>query len=596
MTEFQRALDQYLEGGLDDHSLDTALQKTLIAAPGAAGEVERTVRDLRSDNRITQRLYSTLMTRVRGHGTQIIAEQPGPAPATKGAAAATTVAPAQPLQPGDPMIGAVFRERFILESEIGHGGMGIVYCARDLRREETGDRHNKVAIKVLAGSIRDDPDAYVALQREAKRAQQLAHPNIATVYDFDREGDTAYLCMELLRGQPLDQFLATTAAQGLSFEKALPMIKGMASGLSYAHERGIVHADFKPNNVFLTDKGVVKILDFGIARVVSQPDRTALTVFDAGRLGAMTPSYASCEMFERRDPDPRDDIYALACVTYELLTGSHPFSSLAAPQARAGKLEPGPIAGLSTRQNRALRHALAFAREDRTPSVEGFLEELTQPRNPAPGWIVGGIGAAALLVAAGTAAWLFLFGGAPGSVTPPEAVKETVPPGESVKETAAAAEPAKETTPAAEPAKEAVSPAEPGSGSNAGTGGTEPQTPQAGASVATANPSPKPVDDATRAKINRILNIAKLGLASGHLVEPPGSNAAEAFAAVAGLQPGNREAREGLEAVANAIVERASELVRKKANGEALDMVKKGLKWVPDNPGLIRLRDELESP
>ena len=563
MTEFQRALDQYLEGELDDDSLDTALQETLTAAPDAAGEVEQTVRELRSNDRITERLYSTLITRVRGHGTEIIAGSP--APATRPGAAPATVGQAAPVQPGDPMIGAVFRERFILESEIGHGGMGIVYCARDLRREETGDLHNKVAIKVLAGSIRDDPDAYVALQREAKRAQQLAHPNIATVYDFDREGDIAYLCMELLKGQPLDQFLATTAAKGLPFEEALPIIKGMVNGLSYAHERGIVHADFKPNNVFLTDKGVVKILDFGIARVISQPGRTALTVFDAGRLGAMTPSYASCEMFDRQDPDPRDDIYALACVAYELLTGSHPFSNLAAPQARAGKLKPNPIAGLNTRQNRALQHGLAFAREDRTPSVESFLDELTQPRNRASGRVVGGIGAAALILAAATVAWLFLYERAPVSVAPSGTVNET------------------------------AARAEPESGSNAGTGQEERDAHQVSASVAAANPSPKPIDGETRAKINRILEIAKLALASGHLVEPPGSNAAEAFAAVADLQPGNRESLQGLDAVANAIVKRASELARANAKDDALEMVKKGLKWIPDNPGLIRLRDELGS-
>lgn len=574
MTEFQRALDQYLDGKLDDDSLDTALQRTLASAPEVAPDVRKTISNLRTDDRITERLYSTLTARVEGGGTQTSAA-PEPAPATTPGAAGTAVREAQPVQPGDPMLGAVFRERFILESEIGRGGMGIVYQARDLRREETGDLHNKVAIKVLAGSVRDDPDAYVALQREAKRAQQLAHPNIATVYDFDREGDIAYLCMELLKGQPLDEFLTATAAKGIPLEEALPVIKGMANGLAYAHERGIVHADFKPNNVFLTDKNVVKILDFGIARVVSQPDRTALTVFDAGRLGAMTPSYASCEMFDRLDPDPRDDIYALACVTYELLTGSHPFSNLAAPQARAAGLTPAPIAGLNTRQNRALLRGLAFAREDRTSSVEDFLEELTQPRNPAPGLLVGGISASLVALMVGTAAWLFLSGREPPSVTPPETATETL----------VRSDPEPQPVPEPQP--------EPDSDSDAGP--KEEDIQETSVDVAAADPTPEPIDDETRAKIDRILTIAKLHLASGRLVEPPGSNAAEAFKAVTDLDPGNRESQAGLEAVAARIEEHASELARANAEDEALDMVTKGLKWLPDNPKLTRLRAELES-
>lgn len=573
MSEFQRALDQYLDGKLDGNSLETALRETLVATPDAAGDLEKTVHDLHADERMEEDVYSSLITRVRHHRTEIIPD-----------AAATAAQSEQAVQSGDAMTGAVFRERFILESEIGQGGMGVVYCARDLRREEAGDRQNKIAIKVLAGTIKNDPDAYIALQREAKRAQQLAHPNIATVYDFDREGDIAYLCMELLEGHPLDQFLATTAAKGLPFDEALPIIKGMANGLAYAHERGIVHADFKPNNVFLTDKGIVKILDFGIARVISQPGRTALTVFDAGRLGAMTPSYASCEMFDRQDPDPRDDIYALACVTYELLTGSHPFSNLAAPQARAGNLKPKPIDGLSTRQNRALQHGLAFARADRTPSAESFLEELTQPRNPAPGWLVGGIGVSVLILMAGTGAWFFLSGEPPVRSTPTETESETA--NETVNETETATEIETETTP---DQPEAANDGE----DETVAGQNEDDVREDDASVSTAAAS-KPIDEATRAKIDRILGIARLHLASGRLVEPPGSNAAEAYTAVIELEPGNRESREGLAAVAAGVEERALELARSDADDEALEIVEQGLKWLPDDPELTRLRDELQ--
>ena len=115
----------------------------------------------------------------------------------------------------------------------------------------------------------------------------------------------------------------------------------MANALAYAHERGFVHCDFKPANVFLTDTAEVKVIDFGIARVFQRPEEeTEATVFDPGSLGALTPAYASPEMLEHREPDPRDDIYALGCITYELLTGKHPFDRVPALQARSASMKP----------------------------------------------------------------------------------------------------------------------------------------------------------------------------------------------------------------------------------------------------------------
>ena len=273
--------------------------------------------------------------------------------------------------------GTVLRDRFVLEAEIGRGGMGIVYRARDLRREAATDRPTYVAIKVLGHQPKQHPDAMIALQREARRAQQLAHPNIATVYDFDREDDIAYLCMELLNGRGLNIVLRENAAEGMPLKDALPIIQGMARGLAYAHQQGIVHADFKPGNIYLNNDGTVKILDVGIARVMPRPGQTTATRFDAGSLGALTPGYASCEMFQRQDPDPRDDVYGLACVSYELLAGKHPFQRISSPQARDNLMTPPPIPGLARRQNQALRHGLAFSREARTASAQLFLDELS---------------------------------------------------------------------------------------------------------------------------------------------------------------------------------------------------------------------------
>ncbi len=283
--------------------------------------------------------------------------------------------PEQDLRPG-----SVVNRRFVIESVLGRGGMGVVYRAKDLRKEETGDRDPFVALKVLSDQFRRDPKMAVALQREARKAQSLAHPNIATVYDFDRDDNIVYLTMEELDGQPLDQVIRSHP-EGMSRAEALPIVRGLCLGLAYAHNKSIVHSDFKPGNVFLTGAGQTRILDFGIARAAPAGSSAAeqaseVTQFDAGDLGALTPSYASCEMFEGRDPHPADDVYALAIVAYQLLSGRHPFDGTPAPQARKQGLEPAPLRGLKRREWRAIRHGLAFDRDSRTQHAAEFLREL----------------------------------------------------------------------------------------------------------------------------------------------------------------------------------------------------------------------------
>lgn len=285
---------------------------------------------------------------------------------------AAAAAAGQELHPG-----SIINRRFVIERVLGRGGMGVVYRARDLRKEETGDRDPFVALKVLSDEFRRDPKMVVALQRESRKAQTLAHPNIATVYDFDRDGDIVYLTMEELDGQPLNE-LIREHPRGMSRADALPVIRGLCLGLAYAHNKGIVHSDFKPNNVFYTAAQQIRILDFGIARAtpVDRVEASDVTTFDAGELGALTPSYASCEMFEGKPPHPADDVYALAIVSYQLLSGRHPFDSLPAPQARAQGLDPAPIKGLSRREWRAIRRGLAFDRATRSQHAAEFLRDL----------------------------------------------------------------------------------------------------------------------------------------------------------------------------------------------------------------------------
>ncbi len=272
--------------------------------------------------------------------------------------------------------GTVVKERFVIHSILGRGGMGVVYRATDLRKEEAQDRDTAVALKVLNDEFRQNPHMTQALQREARKAQSLAHPSIATVYDFDRDDDMVFMTMEMLDGQPLDKVILDHA-HGMPKEEVAPLIRGLCLGLAYAHNKNIVHSDFKPANVFLTSDKKVKILDFGIARAVpmANADTSDVTRFDAGDLGALTPSYAANEMWLGADPHPSDDVYALAIVTYELLTGRHPFDGASAPDAKARRLKPAHIPHLHHREWRAIQHGLVFNREERTAHAADFLRE-----------------------------------------------------------------------------------------------------------------------------------------------------------------------------------------------------------------------------
>ena len=283
---------------------------------------------------------------------------------------------------------SVLKDRFILEDVLGSGGMGIVYKAKDMLKVEAKDRDPYVAIKVLNDEFKSHPEAFIALQREARKSQRIAHPNIVSVFDFDRDEDIIFMTMEHMEGKPLDVLIRQYQSTGLPTDDAWELLKGICSALMYAHKENIIHSDFKPGNVFVTTRGIAKVFDFGIARAVSQAEtREATTddrtLFDAGNLGALTPAYASLEMLLGETPDARDDVYALGCVAYELFTGEHPFHKVPADEARQQGLKPRRIKSLTKKQWRAIERALAFERDDRIGSVEEFLHELTTKYTPS---------------------------------------------------------------------------------------------------------------------------------------------------------------------------------------------------------------------
>jgi len=270
-------------------------------------------------------------------------------------------------------VGMIIKDNYRLIEPIGKGSMGVVWKAISLIQEQGESRNPYVAIKFLSRDFKQHPDALKALVREWDRYQKLNHPNIVRAYDLNRMDNTIFMIMEYLEGISLKQFIKANK-HGIPLEDAKPIIQDMGNALSYIHKEGIAHLDFKPDNIIYDPKQkTIKIIDFGIARLLNKSERDK-TLYDPGNLSAYTKAYASREMFLDFDPAPTDDIYALACITYELLSGKHPFNKEAAIKAEAKQMLAKPIKKLN--QNKAVLHALAFKREDRTATADNFLAEL----------------------------------------------------------------------------------------------------------------------------------------------------------------------------------------------------------------------------
>ncbi|MBK4735320.1 serine/threonine-protein kinase [Noviherbaspirillum pedocola] len=411
MASLADAIHTFQNGGLSRNAFLDRVEELLSTGEQDVQALFAMLRQAESQQRLPGDLYIELQRRIGRHAARRSAgADRGSSLQTRVAAPRSVVGAdqdswdgAQAAPEGERIkgVGDILNGRFVLEECIGFGGMGTVYKALDLRKLEASDRKPYIAIKVLNVHFRGHPQSLITLQREAKKAQELAHPNIVTVYDFDRDGTTVYLTMEYLSGRPLSRVLREPGFSGLPYAEVVRIVGGIVKGLAYAHERGFVHCDLKPANVFLSERGEVKVIDFGIARAFHKPENDSeATVFDPGSLGGLTPAYASPEMLERLEPDPRDDIYALACIAYELLCGRHPFDRLPALQARHAGMKPQRPRNLGLRPWRALKAALAFERERRTPTAEAFLRGFRGERSGVE-YLGYAAGVAVLLVALG---------------------------------------------------------------------------------------------------------------------------------------------------------------------------------------------------
>jgi serine/threonine-protein kinase len=213
-----------------------------------------------------------------------------------------------PLAPGARIAG-----RYTLERELGHGGMGFVYLARD---EQLGER---VALKVISSTMANDPTAAAErFRREVAAARKVTHPNVIRIHDLIEDGSTLLLSMEYVEGITLDKYLGRVGA--LRVDEARLLLGQICDGLAAAHAAGVVHRDLKPSNVLVDGEKRVKVIDFGLAKATFMAGMTATGLI----MG--TPEYMSPEQVRGLPCDARADLYSLGALAYHMLVGRPPFA------------------------------------------------------------------------------------------------------------------------------------------------------------------------------------------------------------------------------------------------------------------------------
>src|SRR5712692_1728928 len=212
-----------------------------------------------------------------------------------------------------------------IEAPIGVGGMGEVYRATDTRL------NRDVAVKILSSGLTAEPGAKQRFEREAHTASALSDPHICTIYDVGEDEGRQFLVMELLEGQTLKQYIGGRA---LTVEQVLKLGMQISGALQTAHGKGIIHRDLKPANIFVTERGEIKVLDFGLAKLLPHTEQDAtLSLALTEPLAVLgTLPYMAPEQLRGEDTDARTDIWGLGTVLYEMATSQRPFNEELAPR------------------------------------------------------------------------------------------------------------------------------------------------------------------------------------------------------------------------------------------------------------------------
>lgn len=284
----------------------------------------------------------------------------------------------------NPLIGKMVGGRFRITGVIGEGGMGIVYAGE----QQMGTAVRKVAVKTLHKELSNDPSVTARFHRECGTVAQLEHPNTIKVYDFGAMDDgTLYIAMEFLDGTPLDKVIEQGGAMPPS--RALKLLRQVAGSLEEAHNQGIIHRDLKPENVVLIERAgesdVVKLLDFGIAARTESADAEREAKLTQQGMVLGTPPYMSPEQFTGKALDHRSDIYSLAVMAYEMLTGKLPFDATTpwewATEHMTAQPRPFETMEVSTQipagMRQAILKALSKDREERFKTAKEFVDGMS---------------------------------------------------------------------------------------------------------------------------------------------------------------------------------------------------------------------------
>jgi tRNA A-37 threonylcarbamoyl transferase component Bud32/tetratricopeptide (TPR) repeat protein len=314
--------------------------------------------------------------------------------------------PVDATQPADPLVGRLIADRYRVLATLGRGGMGAVYRVEHVMLKK------ELALKFLHAELGRLDEVARRFEREAEAAARLDHPNIIGVTDFGRTADgMLFLVMELVQGQSLTELIRPGGVgQPLPVERALHIERQILRALEHAHASGVVHRDLKPDNVMVItrdgERDIVKLLDFGIAKITGPSDEAApnngQALTQAGVVFG-TPEYLSPEQAMGEEADQRADLYSAGIVLYEMLTGKRPFEapskvtivSMHLTQKAMPVTKAAPDAGVPRWLERVVEHAMAKKRDERYPTAQAFLQALDWSAGPSMGMPVvpGGGGA-----------------------------------------------------------------------------------------------------------------------------------------------------------------------------------------------------------